>query len=80
MEGCGCRLLAQPPRRETEAAPAVSQMRCAGLYGNAVISLQMSDDESCCVSNIPHDMRYIICNEAMQAATEQEAVWEVGIG
>lgn len=71
-EGCGCQLLAQPPRRETEAAPAVSQTRLAGLCGNAVISLQMSDDKSCCVNNIPPEMRYIICNEAMRAATEQD--------
>lgn len=72
MEGCGCRLLAQPPRRETEAAPVASQMRRAGLHGNAVISLQMSGGESCCENNISPDMRYIICNEAMRAAAEQD--------
>lgn len=32
---------------------------------------------SCCVNNIPPppaDMRYIICNEAMRAATEQDTL------
>lgn len=76
-EGCECWLLAQPPRRETEAALAVSQTCHAGLCGNIVISLQMSDDESCCVSNTPpspHNMGYITCSEDLRAVTEKNAL------
>lgn len=40
-------------RRETEAALVVSQRCCAGVCGNIAISLQMLDDESCCVNNTP---------------------------
>lgn len=36
--------------------------------------MQMSDSESCCVNNIPRDMRYVTCNEAMKAATEQDVL------
>lgn len=81
MEGCGCQLLAQPQGRETEAAPVVSQICCAGLCRNSVISLQMSDHGSCCVNNIPPrgDTSFVM-KLSIRAATELDALWEGGIG
>lgn len=67
----------QEPKGTCTSGRVTAALPWREYRGNIVISLQMSDDESCCVSNTPpspHNMGYITCSEDLRAVTEKNAL------
>lgn len=67
----------QEPKGTCTSGRVTAALPWREYRGNIVISLQMSDDESRCVSNTPrspHNMGYITCSEDLRAVTEKNAL------